>query len=188
MSCGLGFCARVSRERIRVSPKDLTWCLWGIQLSEVLLSRMFWHPGDSSNVCSAVPRLLCHSSCTVWPRTCLLVMMVLALNGVFIIEQPALSWFEYFPRFRELCKITPIWKVSWYMLHYGSPTPKRHHAYSNSACIRHFNRGKLRGWKKKVLPGAPKTARYYTDAKGKKRWVGTKHLKGSGSGAEYCIR
>ncbi|CAE7909693.1 unnamed protein product, partial [Symbiodinium necroappetens] len=118
-------------------------------------------------------------------RTCLLLMMVLALNGVFVLEQPALSWFEWFPRFRDLCKKWKIWRVSWYMLHYGAPTPKRHFAYSNSPCIRRFSRGKLRGWKKKVLPGAPKSAHYYKDAKGKKCYVGTKFLKGTGSGTEF---
>ncbi|CAE7359121.1 unnamed protein product [Symbiodinium sp. CCMP2456] len=35
-------------------------------------------------------------------RTCLLMLLVLAMNGVFILEQPGGSFFQYFPRFQEL--------------------------------------------------------------------------------------
>ena len=160
-------------------------CLWATRLRKVLSSRTFSLPGEVGNISAVHGRSALLYALTGDPavRTCLLVMIVLALNGVFILEQPALSWFEYFPRFRDLCKKMKFWKVSWYMWHYGAPTPKRHFAYSNSPCIRSFSRGKLRGWKKKVRPGAPKSAYYYKDAKGKKRYVGTKFLKGTGSGA-----
>ena len=63
------------------------------------------------------------------------------------------------------------------MLHYGGPTPKRHFAYSNSKCVLQLNRGRLRGWKKKKQ-GNP--VKHYTDARGKRRFVGTKFLKGTG--------
>ena len=103
--------------------------------------------------------------------------MTLALRGVFILEQPALSFFEYFPRFVKICRMVKIWRGSWYMLHYGGPTPKRHFAYSNSKCVLQLNRGRLRGWKKKK-DGNP--VKHYVDRRGKRRFVGTKFLKGTG--------
>ena len=111
-------------------------------------------------------------------RTCLLILLVIAVDGVFVLEQPALSWFEYFPRFREICSRLRIFRASWYMLHYGGPTPKRHHAYSNSRSILGLNRGKLRGWKKQLHGRNP--VRHYRDRQGRKRWVGTKYLKATG--------
>ena len=95
------------------------------------------------------------------------------MNGVFILEQPAQSFFQYFPRFKALCDKVRIHKVAWYMLHYGSRTPKRHFAYSNSDCVLRLNRGKLRGWKRAV---SGHTVKHYVK-NSKKKYVGTKHLK-----------
>ena len=75
-------------------------------------------------------------------------------------------------------------KVSWYMLHYGSPTPKKSYAYSNSRHVADLNAGKLRGWakSKKALASVGKTHDLvvkYHDKKGHQRWKGGKHLRGS---------
>lgn len=106
-------------------------------------------------------------------RTCLLMLLVLAMNGVFILEQPGGSFFQHFPRFQELCRFTKVYKVAWYMFHYGARTPKRHVAFSNSKCVLRLSRGKLRGWKRAV---SGQTVKHYVK-KGKTKYVGTKHLK-----------
>ena len=126
----------------------------------------------------------CKFTRTMPCRTCLLLLMILAMDGVFVLEQPFLSWFECFPRFRSIWSRVRIVRGAFYMIHYGGPTPKRHWVYSNSRSVLGLNRGKLRGWKKNKSATAP--VRHYRDAEGKKRYVGTKHLKGTGSGPE-CI-
>ena len=115
-------------------------------------------------------------------RTCLLLLIIISMGGVFVLEQPALSWFECFPRFRAICALVKIWRASWYMLHYGAPTPKRHFAYSNSRCVLKLSRGKLRGWRKNV--SAKRPVRHYQDKHGKKRYVGTKFLTSTGWASE----
>ena len=88
------------------------------------------------------------SICPIEPkpplRTCLLILLILALDRCFILEQPAQSFFQYYPRFRSLCAAVKIHKVVWYMLHYGAKTPKRHFAWSNSDIVCRLNRGRLR--------------------------------------------
>ena len=103
--------------------------------------------------------------------------MVLSMNGTFILEQPAQSNFEWFPRFRRIMEMSRVWKVAWYMLHYGSKTPKRHFAWSNSRAILRLSRGKLRGWKR---PATGHTVKHYYDKKGRKRFCGTRLLKQTG--------
>ena len=63
------------------------------------------------------------------------------------------------------------------MGHYGSCTPKRHYAYSNSQVIHRIDKGRLQGWKPKA--GKVVTAEHYVDGSGKKRYKGTKHLRGT---------
>ena len=66
------------------------------------------------------------------------------------------------------------------MLHYGARSPKRSVAISNSSAIGGLDRGPLRNWKKiKAWLGkrAVQTCKRYKDAKGKRRWVGTKELR-----------
>ena len=41
-----------------------------------------------------------------------------------------------------------VHKASWWMLHYGGPTPKRHYAYSNSHHVGALSAGALIGWAK----------------------------------------
>ena len=84
-----------------------------------------------------------------WPRTCLIIMIVVSMGGVFILEQPALRFFEQFPRFVRIYQKLKIFRATWWMLHYGGPTPKRHYAYSNSRVVQRLSRGKLHGWKKR---------------------------------------
>ena len=44
-----------------------------------------------------------------------------------------------------------VWKIQWWMAHYGSRTPKRHVGYSNCACIGSLGRGRLPKRVKKKL-------------------------------------
>lgn len=84
--------------------------------------------------------------------------------------------------------IIQVHKSSWYMLHYGGPTPKRHYAFSNSQWVAKLDLGKLRGWaqRKKVLKTIGKgydLVDHYIDAQGKKRWKGNQLLRSSELGA-----
>lgn len=74
------------------------------------------------------------------------------------------------------------------MLHYGAPTPKRSYAFSNSKHVGQLNLGKLIGWaqRKKTLQQDGKARDLvikYQDGKGKRRWKGSKFLRGSEWGA-----
>ena len=77
-----------------------------------------------------------------------------------------------------------VHKAEWYMLHYGSPTPKRSYAFSNSRYVSNLNAGKLKGWSKmkRQLQAQGKSHELvlkYKDAGGKKRWKGSSNLRGS---------
>ena len=79
---------------------------------------------------------------------------------------------------------TKVHKASWYMLHYGGPSPKRHYMLSNSASVGKLWRGKLKNWKemKKKLELQGKSVKYvrkYIDKAGKRRWKGAKSLRSS---------
>ena len=54
----------------------------------------------------------CHCISLVWPhlpfrhpRTILLMMVAICLNACILLEQPAQSFFEYYPRFRDLVQM-----------------------------------------------------------------------------------
>ena len=79
-----------------------------------------------------------------------------------------------------------VHKTSWYMLHYGGPTPKRHYAFANTHHIDKLNLGQLRGWlqKKEALKELGETydlVDKYVDASGQPRWKGNKRLRSSES-------
>ena len=75
--------------------------------------------------------------------------------------------------------LAEAFKVTWYMLHFGSKTPKPHVAFSNSRAILKLYRGKLRWWRKQCL--SKQLVRKYMDGRGKKRYVGTARLTASGT-------
>ena len=75
-----------------------------------------------------------------------------------------------------------VHKASWYMLHYGGPTPKRHYAFSNSRHVSALNRGRLRGWvqKNKTVKGKKhELVDKYKDSTGRQRFKGNKSLRAS---------
>ncbi|CAE7277616.1 unnamed protein product [Symbiodinium pilosum] len=66
-------------------------------------------------------------------RLVLLCILTVAAGGTFTIEQPSGSFFEFYPRFRSLIRcLEMVHKTAWWMRLYGSVTPKRHWAWSNS--------------------------------------------------------
>lgn len=77
-----------------------------------------------------------------------------------------------------------VFRASWYMLHYGGPTPKRHYCYSNSRHIGKLWRGRLVGWAKrpKGERERKKTTTTYQGRDGKRRFKGNALLKRS----EFC--
>ena len=81
-------------------------------------------------------------------------------------------------------RLSQVHKTSWYMLHYGGPTPKRHYAFANTHHIDKLNLGQLRGWlqKKEALKELGQTydlVDKYVDASGQPRWKGNKRLRSS---------
>lgn len=80
--------------------------------------------------------------------------------------------------------VSEVHKSSWYMIHYGGKTPKRHYAFSNSKHVAQLNAGQLLGWvhKKRALQEQGESYELvdkYTDSSGKARWKGNKRLRGS---------
>ena len=66
------------------------------------------------------------------------------------------------------------------MHHYGAITPKPHYGFANSPVIGRLNKGPMVGWKRKITDESmPKssTCEIYHNAKGEKRYKGTKALK-----------
>ncbi|CAL1155213.1 unnamed protein product [Cladocopium goreaui] len=124
-------------------------------------------------------------------RMLLLMMVAVCLNAVITLEQPFSSFFEFYPRFRDFIRMLQhtggphaVHKTSWYMLHYGGPTPKRHYAFANTHHIDKLNLGQLRGWlqKKEALKELGQTydlVDKYVDASGQPRWKGNKRLRSS---------
>ena len=85
---------------------------------------------------------------------------------------------------RSLSNPLEVHKASWYMLHYGGKTPKRHYAFSNSRHVAKLNMGKLKGWRKirNALEASGQKVQLvdkYEDSQGKKRWKGNAQLRSS---------
>ncbi|CAL1149811.1 unnamed protein product [Cladocopium goreaui] len=79
---------------------------------------------------------------------------------------------------------TQVHKVTWYMLHYGGATPKRHYCLANSPHVAGLWVDKLRNWKQqleklKASGKAKSLVIKYIDKGGKKRWKGSKLLRSS---------
>ena len=136
-------------------------------------------------------------------RSVLPLVLLVCQGGVLVLEQPSGSWMLQHPRMRWLWTLircmsvcmdvrtklqhlwmqpsaTNVFKTSWWMYHYGSKSPKRSVALSNSKSIRFLDRGRLKGWKQiKAQLGSKGVtkARLYVDSNGKRRWDGTKQLR-----------
>ena len=80
--------------------------------------------------------------------------------------------------YQTMChKSSEVSRVSWWMAHYKSPTPKRHYAYANSEKVLQLDKGPLRAVDRKAKKDRIKTADHYFNKQGKKCYKGTKHLR-----------
>ncbi|CAE7265219.1 unnamed protein product [Symbiodinium natans] len=68
-----------------------------------------------------------------------------------------------------------VYRICWWMKHYGSETAKRHQAFTNNKFAGAYNRGKLCA--KDRVNKTTKTTRRYVDSRGRTRWNGTAKLK-----------
>ena len=107
-----------------------------------------------------------------------------------------------------------VYRCNWWMWSYGSGSPKRHVAYSNSPAVKGLWRGKLKGWRAKsnqtTKPCRPDFAvshpasamaftfnfelspgRSYVSKAGVRRFQGTKFLKSTeplGPVTRFCLK
>ncbi|CAL1127919.1 unnamed protein product [Cladocopium goreaui] len=72
-------------------------------------------------------------------RTILLLMAVACKCGVWVLEQPGSSVLEFYPAWLHMMEYHyklfgnhGVSRIGWWMSMYGSPTPKRQYAWSNS--------------------------------------------------------
>ena len=135
-----------------------------------------------------------------------MALLITALGGTFMIEQPGSSLMRYYFRmqwlFRQLpaswlfyyvgsfvllcqhedihiafwVRLSKVYRIGWWMAHYGAQSAKRHQGFTNNKWAEMYNRGKLLPHQR---PRAPdfRPVRYTRDRNGNKRWHGTKHLK-----------
>lgn len=73
---------------------------------------------------------------------------------------------------------TEVYKISWWMGHYGHPCPKRHKGFSNNKWTAKYNLGKLKlkEFQKSQNQEEKPTVRYI-DSQGKERFAGNAKLK-----------
>ncbi|CAK9008773.1 unnamed protein product [Durusdinium trenchii] len=116
-------------------------------------------------------------------RCALLLYSIVAMGGCFLLEQPRSSMLSWHPRIREVfLALKQVWSASWWMAHYYSVFPKRHIAWGNSQTIGKLDLGVLcRAYQKKLASLGKRSAKTYRSGDGKKRFVGTVHLKTSGN-------
>ena len=57
-------------------------------------------------------------------RSILLCYLAVCLNGALMLEQPSSSRLPWFPRWEQFAQMVKLWRVGWWMKHYGSLTPK----------------------------------------------------------------
>lgn len=111
-------------------------------------------------------------------RSICILTLVSARLGVWGLEQPGSSVLEFYPTWHhmlschyQLFGTRAVWNVSWWMMMYGSPSPKRSWAYSNSEAVRQLDVG----WKR--MKSKISTVTKYVDGKGRQRYKGSPQLK-----------
>ncbi|CAL1162909.1 unnamed protein product [Cladocopium goreaui] len=107
-------------------------------------------------------------------RTFLLMQLIAAKGGVWVLEQPSSSIVFRMKRFQELLGKQRVFKQSFWMRGFGSKTPKRTTIWSNSSAVRFFTTSK----KARKVVGR-KFADTYMDSKGRKRFKGNGNLQKS---------
>ena len=148
-------------------------------------------------------RFCCSS--LLWRRTAMILGLLCALQGSFLLENPATSVLLLHPRLRfilgrmkeagcpaphsQVClrtllflptrratKHAEAFKVTFWMRHYKSPSMKRTMVISNQRICGMLDKGQLfKNKKKKAIP----TTKRYLNAEGRRRFCGTSQLKQS---------
>ncbi|CAE7388866.1 unnamed protein product [Symbiodinium sp. CCMP2592] len=123
--------------------------------------------------------------------------LVTVVGGVWFVEQPGGPSLEFYPCFRDMLRAhwdvsgpCSVFRVSWWMAHYGSTTPKRHYGWCNSEKVQGLCRGRLdlKQWAKANKGMQPKTVKRGHRASGQASWTGTSALKPTQTpGPHYCI-
>ena len=112
-----------------------------------------------------------------WCRLALALWLLHAMKCVWVVEQPGTSLLGRHPRMRQLLKVMRIFRCSFWMCKYGSPSPERLKLFSNSAGIRFFRTSPLTKKQRERLPVRLASTRVRAD--GTKSYSGNKHLKDS---------
>ena len=73
-------------------------------------------------------------------------------------------------------KHAEVFRVSWWMAHYGGPSPKRHVGFGNSREIQSLDRGRLRRAAHKTRV---RTTNRRHNSSGKECWTGNQELRAS---------
>lgn len=116
-------------------------------------------------------------------RVALLALLVTALGGNWVIEQPRSSLLFQHERFQWLCKRFKIFRICIWMGSFNAPTPKPTLLWSSTAAISGFWTGRfhLKDFKEKEnRAGYLKPVRRYTDSKGRRKYQGTRDLTKTG--------
>lgn len=73
-----------------------------------------------------------------------------------------------------------VYQAAWWMASYGGLTPKRHIAWSNSPTVQVLDLGTLlKEVRERLSKHRCQSSRTYVSKSGRKRFVGTKFLKGT---------
>ncbi|CAK9047489.1 Uncharacterized protein SCF082_LOCUS26595 [Durusdinium trenchii] len=112
-------------------------------------------------------------------RTVLIVMVILAMRGVWLLEQPSSSLImrhDRFVEFQDLMQALQMrfFRQSFWMRALGHQTAKRTLLWSNTAWLVDFDLGRLARDK---LRGEVQTTDRYKSRDGRSRWKGNKNLK-----------
>jgi len=108
-------------------------------------------------------------------RTVLLAMLATSLGISFMVENPGSSLMPYFHRWTSFAMTIRVFKISWWMRHYGACTPKRHVGLCNNVWFDRLNLGKLT--KKDRKGCTTKTVVKYVSKSGRPSYKGTSALK-----------
>lgn len=81
--------------------------------------------------------------------------------------------------FYVICSNAQVYSAAWWMQLYGSLTPKRHIAWSNSATVRKLDLGVLAREVREKLSSKRKSSKTYKNKRGRKAFCGTRHLRGT---------
>ncbi|CAE7029540.1 unnamed protein product [Symbiodinium sp. CCMP2592] len=114
-------------------------------------------------------------------RCCLLLLLVIAMEGTYVLEQPARSLMLNYPRLGQVIRMTreigsKAYTLNFWMRAYGAKSMKRTVILSNDMAVAALHHGKLsRSQRLQAKPAAI----YYRGKDGTRKFRGDKRLKDS---------